>query len=95
VPTLWGAGVRLEARHEGVSRVGEPQEKELSASPSAALSYVDGSGGRGAVLPGGLRMESPTTVCRSTTTSQPVAQNSNLFVFIRQNKSGGGDKQQI
>jgi hypothetical protein len=53
VPTLWGGG-GLGARSEGVPRVGEPQEKELCAGPSAALGYVDGSGGGNTVLPGGL-----------------------------------------
>jgi hypothetical protein len=61
--TLWGGGGGLGARPEGVPRVGEPQEKELCAGPPAALGYVDGSGGGGTVLPGGLRLGSPATVC--------------------------------
>jgi hypothetical protein len=65
---LWGAGGGLGSRPEGVPRVGETQEKELCAGPPAALCYVDGSGGGGTVLPGGLRLGSPVTVCRLTHT---------------------------
>jgi hypothetical protein len=68
VPTLWG-GRGLGARPEGVPRVEVPQEKELCAGPSAAFGYDDGSGGGGAVLPGGLQVGSLVTVCRSTTTT--------------------------
>jgi hypothetical protein len=46
----------LEHVLKGIPRAGEPQEKELCAGPLAALGYVDGSGGGGTVLPGGLRM---------------------------------------
>jgi hypothetical protein len=53
VPTLWGEG-GLGAGPEGVPQVGEPQKKELCAGPPTALGYVNGSGGGGAVLPGGL-----------------------------------------
>ena len=63
---LWGGGGGLGARPEDVPRVGEPQEKELCADFPAALGYVDGSGGGGAVLPGGLQLGSPVTVCRLT-----------------------------
>jgi hypothetical protein len=62
---LWGGG-GLGARPEGVPQVGEPQEKELCAIPPAALGYVNGSGEGGAVLPGGLRLGSPVTICRLT-----------------------------
>jgi hypothetical protein len=69
LPMLWGEGGGLGARPEGVPRAGEPQEKELCAGPPAALGYVDGSGGCGSVLPGGLRVGAPVTDCRSTTTT--------------------------
>jgi hypothetical protein len=52
---------------EHILRVGEPQEKELCASPPAALGYVHGSGRGGTVLPGGLLLGSPVTVCRQHT----------------------------
>jgi hypothetical protein len=71
VPTLRGEG-GLEAGPEGVPQVGEPQEKELCAGPPAALDYVDGSGGGGAVLPGGLRVGSPVTACHQHTHTQNV-----------------------
>jgi hypothetical protein len=60
VPTLWGGG-GLGARPEDVPRAGELQEKELCAGPPAALGHIDGSGGGGSVLPGGLQMGAPVT----------------------------------
>jgi hypothetical protein len=68
VPTSWRGG-GLGARPEGMPRVGEPQEKEHCVGPPAALGYGDGSSRGGAVLPGGLQVGSPVTVCRSTTTT--------------------------
>jgi hypothetical protein len=54
VPRLWGGEGRLGALPEGVPQVGEPQEKELCAGPPTAPGYVNGLGGGGMVLPGGL-----------------------------------------
>jgi hypothetical protein len=56
----------------------EPQEKELCAGPPAAFGFSNGSGGGGAVLPGGLRVGSPVTVCRSTTTTTTTKTTTNL-----------------
>jgi hypothetical protein len=44
MPMLWGGEGGLGARPEGVPRVEEPQEKELYASPSPTLGYIDRSG---------------------------------------------------
>jgi hypothetical protein len=67
VPTLWGGGGGFGACPEGVPQVGEPQEKELCAGPPAALGYVDGSGGGGTVLLGGLRVGLTVTACHQHT----------------------------
>ena len=71
MPTLWGGGGGLGARPEDVPRVGEPQEKELCAGPPAPLGYVDGSGGGGAVFPGGLRMAPVSRVPLNKQTNKP------------------------
>jgi hypothetical protein len=69
VPTLSGEGGELGARPEDMPGVGEPKEKELCAGPPAPLGHDDGPCRCGMVLPGGLRLGSPTTAAPLTTTT--------------------------
>jgi hypothetical protein len=68
----------LGACPEDVPGVREPEEKALCAGLPAALDYDDGSGGCGAVLPGGLRLGSPVTAAALTSTTTTLLPRCNI-----------------